>query len=296
MSLVSGPQWGVPFTLEGPDGAKAVFNDDTSPFYAGILVPEECSGLDSAEVRESAADRTEQDGGIHGEFFYGRRPVVLGGIITPTDTVTRNERAARIKRASNALRRDATLIWTPDGGEQSFIKVRRQQPLRIVGNWTKKFQIPLVAADSRIYSTVLTNSSVLAAPASEAGRGYEKAFDFSYGVATPSGILNVTNSGDAESPPVIRIYGPGTNPSLTNATTGQTLNFTFTLTLPEEYLEIDFYARTIKLNGSANRYSALNFQTSEWWYLQPDQNEIRLGWSSFTAGAKMEIFYRDAWV
>jgi hypothetical protein len=296
MSLVSGPQWGVPFTLTGPDGAIAVFNDDTSPYYSGILIPEECSGLDSAEVRENLADRTEQDGAIQGAQFYGKRPVVLTGMLPAGSTTTRNEMAARIKRASNAMRKDASLIWTPDGGEQSFVKLRRQAPVRITGNWLKKFQIPLVAADPRIYSTALTNSSVLASPAAENGRSYDKAFNMSYGLPTPSGILNVTNNGDGESPPIIRIYGPGINPSITNNTTGQSLNLTFTLSTAEEYLELDLFARTIKLNGSSNRYSALNFSTSEWWYLEPDQNEIRLGWASFTAGAKMEIFYRDAWV
>lgn len=295
MSMVSGPQWGIPYTLEGPDGAKAVFNDPTSPYYAGVLIPEECSGLDSAEVRENMVDRTEQDGSIQGPQFYGRRPIVLTGQINATDTITRNEIAARIKRASNAMRQNATLTWTPDGGEQMFASVRRQAPPRITGNWLKKFQIPLVASDPRLYSTTLTNSSVLAAPAAENGRSYNKVFDISYGLPTPSGILNVVNNGDGESPPVIRIYGPGTNPSLTNVTTEQTLNLTYTLVTAEEYLELDFFARTITLNGSTNRYSALNFATSEWWYLQPDANEIRLGWSSFTAGAKMEIFYRDAW-
>lgn len=296
MSIVSGLQWGVPYTLEGPDGAKAVFNDSTSPFYAGVLIPEECSGLDSAEVRENMADRTELDGSIQGPQFYGKRPIVLTGQINAPDSITRNEMAARIKRASNAMRKNATLTWTPDGGSQMFTRVRRQAPPRITGNWLKKFQIPLVAADPRIYSTTLTSSSVLASPASENGRTYEKTFDFSYGLPTPSGILNVINNGDGESPPIIRIWGAGSNPTLTNVTTGQSLVLNYTMVTGEEYLELDFFARTIKLNGVVNRYSALNFADSEWWYLQPDANEIRLGWSSFTTGAKMEVFYRDAWI
>lgn len=295
MSLVSGPQYGVPFTLEGPDGAKAVFNDETSPFYAGMLVPDECSGLEGAEVRENLVDRTEQDGAIQGAQFYGKRPVVLTGIINSTTTTQRNEMLARIKRASNAMRKDASLTWTPDGGEQMFTRLRRQQRLAISGGWMKKFQISLVAADPRLYSTALTSASVLAAPAAENGRSYDKNFNMSYGAAVPTGILNVTNQGDGESPPVIRIYGPGTNPSVINNTTGQIINLTFTLFTAEEYLELDFFSRTIKLNGQDNRYSAFNFETSEWWYLQPDANEIRLAWSSFTAGAKMEILYRAAW-
>lgn len=296
MSYVVGPQYGVPYTLTGPDGAQAVFNDTTSPFYAGVLVPEECSGLDSAETRESAAERTEQDGAIQGSNWYGKRPVILAGELRGGGTVLRNEAAARVMRASNAMRRDATLVWTPDGGEQVFVKGRRAQPTRITGNWNKKFQIAVMAADPRIYSTTLTTGTVTAAAASEAGRSYNRVFNYTYGATTPNATLFVTNNGWGESPPIVRIWGPGINPSLINNTTGQAMNLTYTLTSAEEYLELDFFNRTIKLMGTSNRYSAMNFATSEWWYLQPDQNEIRLAYSSFGAGAKMEIFYRDAWV
>lgn len=296
MSLVSGPQYGVPYELKGPDGAIAVFNDDTSPYYSGILIPDECSGLDGAEVRENAADRTEMDGSIQGDQFYGKRPVVLTGVMPATSTTSRNEMEARIKRASNAMRSDATLVWTPDGGESMFTRLRRQVRPQISGGWLKKFQLSLVAADPRLYSTALYTASVTPAPAIEAGRGYDKVYDYEYGAATPTGTLFITNQGDGESPPLARIYGPGKNPSLINNTTGQALNFIYTLNTSEEYLEIDFFARTVKFNGEVNRYSALQFATSEWWYLQPDQNEVRIGYTEFGVGAKLEIFYRDAWI
>lgn len=296
MTLVTGPQWGVRFILEGPDGSEAVFNDSTSPNYAGVLIPEECSGLDSAEVRENLTDRTEQDGSIQGDQFYGKRPIVLTGEIPATSAIERNEMLARLKRASNAMRKDAALMWQPSGGENQFVKCRRQQPLRVTGNWLKKFQLSLVAADPRLYSTTLYTGTIEPAPASESGRSYEKAFDYEYGAATPSGTLFINNQGDGESPPIIRIYGPGINPVVYNITTGQQVNLTYTLNTVEEYLELDFFARTIKLNGESNRYSALNFASSDWWLLQPDINEVRIGYSSFSAGAKMEVFYRDAWI
>lgn len=298
MSLVSGPQYGVPYELKGPDGSIAVFNDDTSPYYSGILIPDECSGLDSAEGRDNAVDRTEMDGMVQGDQFYSKRAVVLTGVMPATSTTARNEMEARIKRASNAMRADATLVWTPDGGEAMFTNLRRAsgRGLQISGGWLKKFQLSFTAADPRLYSTALYTSSVTPAPAIEAGRGYDKVYDYAYGAATPTGTLFLTNQGDGESPPVMRIYGPGKNPSLINNTTGQSLNFIFTLNSNEEYLEIDFFSRTVKLNGEVNRYSALQFSTSEWWYLQPDQNEVRIGYSEFSAGAKLQVFYRDAWI
>lgn len=294
MSYPSGPQWGIPYTLTGPDGAIAVFNDDTSPYYVGMLSPES-SGLDSADVRENASDQVEADGGIHGNFYYGRRPIVLQGNIIASSAVERNERIARLKRASNAMREDAILTFEPDGGLESFVKVRRQQPLRITKGWAKEFQLPLVAADPRIYGTTLTTVSAAAGGEPNAGRTYSKAFDFSYGAALAVGQIFITNNGDAESPPIIKVYGPGVNPSLYNATTNETISLVYSLAAGE-YLEIDLNARTVLLNGTTNRYSAVDFANTHWWMLQPDQNDIRLGYFSFEPGAKFEISYRDAWI
>lgn len=296
MSYVIGPEYSIPYTLTGPDGAIAVFNDTTSPFYAGTLVPEECSGLESAEVRESSAERTEQDGAIQGNNFFGKRPIILGGEFAPFGSqIQRSEMMARAMRASNAMRKDATLVWTPENGTQVFVKARRNQPTKIAGNWVKKFQLALSAADPRIYSTTLNSATVTPVPATEAGRRYSKTYNKVYGSQAPNGTLFITNNGWGESPPIIRVWGPCINPSIINNTTGQAINLTYTLNA-EQFLELDFFNRTIKLMGTSNRYSAMNFASSEWWYLQPDQNEIRLAFSSYETGAKMEVFYRDAWV
>ena len=105
-------QIGAVYTLTGPDGSVAVFNDPSSPNYVGMLT--EVTGLDSAEVRESASDMVEADGGAHGTFYLGRRPVVLNGkVFGHTTEVERSLRLDRARRASLALRGDAVLKWTP---------------------------------------------------------------------------------------------------------------------------------------------------------------------------------------
>jgi len=144
-------QYGVPFTLEGPDGTKAVFNNEGSADYVGILSPES-SGLDSPEVREDALSRVENDGGVHGNFFYDRRPVVLQGTIIASSATQRNERVEKLQRASNALRGNCTLKWTPTGGTERMLELRRQQPLRVTGGYVKEFMLPLVSADAFIVS------------------------------------------------------------------------------------------------------------------------------------------------
>jgi len=61
------------------DGIRVVFNDPSDADYVGVL--SNISGLDSPDVREAADDLIGDDGGVHGNFYYGRRPIVLEGMI-----------------------------------------------------------------------------------------------------------------------------------------------------------------------------------------------------------------------
>lgn len=153
--LPSGPQLSTKYTLTGPDGTVATFNDPADPNFVGSIT--EATGLDSPEVRENAENITGMDGGIHGNFYHGRRPITLSGsIYNVKSNEERNIKITKLTQASNAMREDATLEWTPDGGERQFVKLRRQQALRITGGWAKNFQVLFVAADPRIYGTGLT--------------------------------------------------------------------------------------------------------------------------------------------
>lgn len=153
MSIVLGINYGLKYVLTGPDGTRAVFNDEADEDYVGILAAEECSGLDSADVREDAQDRTDEHGGLHGNFYFGRRPIVLGGMVRFTSVAEREERVQKLQRASAGLTGDSTLAWTSESGASVSISVRRQQPLRIAGTYNKKFQLALVCADHRITGT-----------------------------------------------------------------------------------------------------------------------------------------------
>lgn len=157
MSL--GIEWAARYVLDLPGVQRAVFNDSTDADYVGALSPES-SGLDSPEVREDAQDATEADGGIHGNFFYGRRPVILQGTILATNATDRNTKVGKLLRASNAMRTDAILRWKPLGApDEVFVSLRRQQPPRVTKGFVKDFLLPMVSADARIYSMTLTSAS-----------------------------------------------------------------------------------------------------------------------------------------
>lgn len=281
-------QFGAIYTLTSPTGDVAVFNDPTSPDYVGMLT--EVTGLDSAEVRESAEDLVEADGGAHGYFYFGRRPIVLSGRVFGHASITeRNLRLDRARRASMSLRpkidatgaiTEGTLAWTPTGGLPVFTTVRRQQPFRESGNWVKDFQIPLVSEYAVIFGQTLKTSASLAS-------------------ATPTVF---ENQGNYPSYPVFQITGPSgsvTNPTVTvdpAATGDPTLVFKTTgLVLAQnEVVEFDMlnhsgkFTAGARIGQSANRF--IDFTTGAFPALLSGDNTVTLG-----VGGTLVMRYRDTW-
>ena len=292
--LPGGPEFGVKYTIIGPDGQRAVFNDDTDADYVGVLA--DVTGLDSPEMRENANDRVEADGGIHGDFWYGRRPVVLNGrVLAGGSAETRNWRSTKLLRATNAMREDGVMYWTPTGSVPQFIRFRRQQPVRITGGFNKDCQVPLVSQDSYIWAYDLTSESVSAGGVAGAGRTYSRTYNRAYAAITAVGQVLVTNEGSAPTPPRLTITGPVTNPTIQNATTGESITLIYTLSAGQT-LVVDHANRTVMLNGTTNRYSAYDFENSTWWDLVPGVNDLRFLPYAYTAGASLLVEYRHAWI
>jgi hypothetical protein len=203
----------VKYTLTGPDGTSVCFNDPSDPNYVGMLT--EVTGLDSPDVRESADDLVQMDGGIHGDFFYGRRPITLTGIIlNPGTPDIRNARINRLSQASDAMRGDALLTWTPTGGVAQQVAVRRQQPLRVNGAWQKQFQLALVAADPRIYGSALSTSTVTGIIATNLAANPRPVNDQEYGVFGASGYSYVASGGVVAGGGLIAAVATGSSPEL----------------------------------------------------------------------------------
>ncbi len=266
------------YTLTGPDGSVAVFNDTTSPNYVGVL--SEVTGLDSAEVRESAEDLTEADGGAHGNFFYGRRPITLTGLVFNHASVTaRTLKLDRLLRASNAMRGDATLSWVPADTTPPYLDmftwVRQQQPLRISGGWNKTFQLALVSEYAPLFGVALRTSGPTAS-------------------GTPA---SVENQGSGDAYPIIRITNASTNPTVTNTTPNpdQILYTTGLTLLTGESIDIDTLTHTAvftagaRTGQSGNRY--IDFGATVNW------PRMARGTNSFVlaGGGTMTLTWRDTW-
>lgn len=95
-----GVEQGAKYELIAADGTRAVLNDRTDLDFVGFLTAPP-GGLDSPEVRESADLIVEGDGGVHGTFYFGRRPVILEGLIDPTADPARDYREVETAIATN---------------------------------------------------------------------------------------------------------------------------------------------------------------------------------------------------
>lgn len=268
---------GAIYTLTAPSGAVAVFNDSTSSNYAGML--SEITGLDSPEVRESATDRVESDGGDHGKFYFGRRPLTMTvKVFGHATALARAQKIDRLHRAALALRGDSLLTWAPtySTGTGMQIPVRLNQPIRDTGPWAKEIQLALVSAQAVIESQTLHTSASIASGG--------------------SGVLE--NIGSYEAFPLINITGASTNPQVSDGhggtlKTGPT-GFTLTLAIGET-VQIDTLNHTAvftagaRVGQSANRY--IDFaQTLVWPFLASGNNTF-----SLTGGGTMTVTWRDAW-
>jgi hypothetical protein len=294
-----GIEFGAVYIITGPRGDRAVLNDPADPDFVGYLVGDDAiTGLERAPVRESAEELPEADGGVHGAFRYGRWPFTLSGLVdTYTDPALSAVRQGKLLAATDAMLADATLAWTPSTAPPVFVRFRQQQATRITRRRPKAFLVAGVSEDPTIHSQELATVTVEAgATAGDSGLTSPLTSPLSSGQGATGQAL-VENLGNRPAWPVLTLEGPMSNPSILNLTTGDELVLEYVL-LTGETLVIDTNPRrrTIRLNGTGNRYSALVFASSSWPHLAGGTvNDIRLSASTFSAPAKLTISYRHAW-
>ena len=111
--------------------------------------------------------------------------------------------------------------------------------------------------------------------------------------ALASGNFSIFNAGDVEAFPVFTIAGPGTNPTLTNNTTGKSISATITLTAGQSLI-IDTQAKTVKREDGSNQFSTLSF-ASVLWTLATGNNLLNLTMGGTGAGSQITVSYKNRW-
>ncbi len=155
-----------------------------------------------------------------------------------------------------------------------------------------KFAIEMTANDPLLYSSSLHSASA-GLPSPTAGLTFPVTFDVTFGAST-GGSMSVTNAGNYITAPTFTINGPVTNPTISFPATGQFMTLAITLGV-SDVLVIDMGARTVTLNGTANRYNTV-VTGSSWFGIPPGTWSI--GVASTDSAAVAALFtaqWRDAW-
>lgn len=271
-----------------------------------------CQALDLGfpVVRVVAEDVPDGDGTIDTTQYFGARSVTLSVIIfpEPARTGTLDVLLTNLRAYTNPRRRSTMTFQRTATSPVQQITLRGSQFSEMVGDSPRAatqsdpeaqpVTVQWVAPSGLIESAELHETTISATgSAAVAGMVFPEVFPLVFPASTPVGAGQVVNAGTADVYPIIRIYGPCTNPVVTNVTQGKSLMFVGLTVLVGEYVEVDMRNHTIRYLGLASdsRQNTLSFPASSWFTLSPGVNEMLLQPATFTAPSSMAIIYRDGW-
>ena len=147
--------------------------------------------------------------------------------------------------------------------------------------------------DPRVYDDSAITQALT--PAAGLGRTYNRVYPLLYNASTGTSgnVVTVTNNGNVTMFPTMTLVGPCTNPVIYNQTTGQQLQFNYTL-LGSDTLYIDPDLRLVTLNGNPARNLLMN--GSQWFGFPAGNTTLTFTTTAYTTGAALTLTYRSAYV
>ncbi|MCX5000984.1 phage distal tail protein [Streptomyces longwoodensis] len=269
------------------------------------------TGLGRPPVRDSDVDQPSSDGQFAGpDYWAGRQVQIDAAIRIPGDPEACYDTIATLQSATDPAA--VRLV----GGQGMTLRLKRPgAPIKRLTVRCRKLDpeseqiihgyVPLdmefLAHDPTLYADEETTT--------ELPLGWLTGGGFAAPIVAPIFVQDgtvaadrpgwVTNAGDADAWPVIRITGPCSNVTITHADSGRTLALP-TLTLGVgRWVEIDtrpgYRTVTWDNGGNASTYLSPASRLDEF-SLPPGQSEMR--WTAFdnTNTARMRLTWRDAYI
>ena len=262
-------------------------------------------GFEDLNVEEMTAPLPRYHGGVPIDAYARSRRIEIELRVRPS---TRS-RALLSFQPEPETEFPMVIAWEDEKGvadttERVECRVRRRAS--VSKDRTTEFNphillVELVAADPAIYTDTLSSDS-LAVFAPSAGLSYPVTYPKAYGAGGSGAGTVVNNTGDWETWPTLRINGPSsgtlTNPTVENVTTGKKIelnaNGGVSIGVGQQLVvETHPVRRTILFATGASRYGRLS-DASEFWPLEPGNNELRFRASGTTTGATVDVEWRSA--
>ncbi|MFK0288243.1 phage distal tail protein [Streptomyces sp. NPDC090499] len=270
----------------------------------------ETTGLGRPPVRDNDVDQPSMDGQFAGpDYWTGRQIQFDAAVRIPGDAAACHDMIAQLQAAT-----DPTAVRLV-GGQGLTMRIKRPgRPVKSLTVRARKLDpeykqvihgyVPLdlefLAHDPTFYADADSTTEI--------PLGWLTGGGFAAPVTAPIYVQDgtvaadrpgwVTNSGDADTWPVIRITGPCSNVSVIHVPTGRVLALP-TLTVPaSRWVEIDTRPgyRTVTWDNGGNASSYLSPSSRiDLFSLPPGQSEMR--WTAFdnTNTARMRLTWRDAY-
>jgi hypothetical protein len=283
------PSTSVPMRLV--DGDRVLHLDPENGYSRASL------DIGFPTVRAVSQGRPDADGEDDTTQHHGAAAVTLELLLVPRPRIGRT-----LTGLLDALRPFCHPAARPyleveRDGTQWRIRLRAEQgsaPLTSPGH--QKVQLGWRAPDGVMESLAEEMGTADAVPTDEGGFAFDLAFDLIFPASSAVGSVTVFNRGSTAVRPLLRLYGPCTDPRVENQTTGERLVFTGLTIAAGDWLEIDCRDSTARLNGlaSQSRLSRLDFNVSDFLRLLSGSNTLRYYPVAFSDGARLEVRYRSA--
>ena len=271
----------------------------------------ETTGLGRPPVRDNDVDQPSMDGQFAGpDYWTGRQIQFDAAVRIPGDAAACHDLIAQLQAATDpaAVRlvggRGLTMrIKRPGRPVKSLtVRARKLDPeYKQVIHGYVPLDLEFLAHDPTFYADADSTTEI--------PLGWLTGGGFAAPVTAPIYVQDgtvaadrpgwVTNNGDADTWPIIRITGPCSNVSVIHVPTGRTLALPTLTVAAGRWVEIDTRPgyRTVTWDNGGNASSYLSPASRiDLFSLPPGQSEMR--WTAFdnTNTARMRLTWRDAYI
>jgi len=250
------------------------------------------------EIRAVTDLNADGDGETDLTQYFGARVVTLEVRVTGT-AVERQNRVMTLRRYMAPNLR-VELLWDAAYGSVRMLG-RADRFAAVVGEAMTR-QVARVGwrvASGLIESQTVTQTVILPGAGAVTGRVYDLEFDRVYPAGSTPGQALINVGGTAPVWPLLRLYGPCTLPDVQIVTSGARWRFAaggvLTL-LAGDWVDIDTYARTVKLNSVTSILQYVAPSTLAWGGFSPGVCDVQfLVTSGGSETTRLEVFHRDSW-
>lgn len=289
-------------------GSDAItFNDFSDPNNM-YLLRNTSEMLGNLTTRQTKSPRQAAHGVDDSPSFYNERILPFNATIVAESQTVRKQMERNLKRLlalptlQDTIRDGYVLVRFVDEDAvtmQCYAKIVQDTGIElfeIAEPTVRNLQFVMMVKDHRLPSQALKTAS---GAETSIGTNFEVVEDESpevpfelYQTTAPS--VTISNNGTIGALPIAVITGPATDPGIENITWGGVLELAGVTLLAGETITFDFEAQSI-LHSDGTDLSGLLTNDSDWWAVEPGDNDIALIDASVAPESTFTINHRDTY-